>query len=201
MIKRMLIVCGALLALAACSSAPKVSRVDAKTQIDLSGYWNDSDVRIVCDALVRDCLTSARVNNAIASLRGKTPLVLVGNFYNDSSEHIDTSIISTSMEAVIFDSGKLDFVAGGRVREQLRAERQSQQTEASVETAAKLGKEAGAQFLMTGSVKTIVDSAGGKSVRSYYVTAELTDIETNRRLWMKQNNEIKKVIVRPKSKI
>lgn len=201
MIKRMLIVCGALLALAACSSAPKVSRVDAKTQIDLSGYWNDSDVRIVCDALVRDCLTSARVNNAIASLRGKTPLVLVGNFYNDSSEHIDTSIISTSMEAAIFDSGKLDFVAGGRVREQLRAERQSQQTEASVETAAKLGKEAGAQFLMTGSVKTIVDSAGGKSVRSYYVTAELTDIETNRRLWMKQNNEIKKVIVRPKSKI
>jgi uncharacterized protein (TIGR02722 family) len=198
---RMMVICGALALLAACSSAPKVSRVDARTQIDLSGYWNDSDVRIACNSLIKDCLSSPRVNNAIAGAKGKTPLVLVGNFYNDSSEHIDTSIIATVMETAIFNSGKLDFVAGGRVREQLRAERQGQQTEASVETAARLGREAGAQFLMTGSVKTIVDSAGGKSVRSYYVTAELSDIETNRRLWMGQNDEIKKVIVRPKNKL
>jgi uncharacterized protein (TIGR02722 family) len=191
--------CILLITATACSSNPKVTRVDADTQIDLSGYWNDVDVRKVCNSLINDCLTSPRVNNTISSMR-KTPVVLVGNFYNDSSEHIDTSIISTTMENAIFNSGKLDFVAGGRVRDQLRAEKQDQQTQASVESAVKLGRELGANFLMTGSVKVMNDSAGNKTVRTYFVTAELTNIETGKRMWMGQNNEIKKVVERRGSK-
>ena len=52
--------------ISACSSNPKVSRVDAGTQTDLSGYWNDTDVRIVCDSLIKGCLDSPRVLQATA---------------------------------------------------------------------------------------------------------------------------------------
>jgi PBP1b-binding outer membrane lipoprotein LpoB len=188
-----------LLALGSCSSNPKVSRLDADTQTDLSGYWNDTDVRLVCDNLIKDCLASPRVTQETAKL-GRLPVILVGGFRNDSDEHIDTSIISRIMETAIFNSGKADFVAGGDTRSELRAERQDQQANASEQSAAALGNETGADFLMTGSVKTIVDRAGGEATRTYYVNAEISNIETNIRLWT-QISEIKKLIRNPKAKL
>ena len=53
-----LAICCAAVFFGACSSAPRVSRVDANTQVDLSGYWNDTDVRTVCDTLIRDALSA-----------------------------------------------------------------------------------------------------------------------------------------------
>jgi uncharacterized protein (TIGR02722 family) len=184
------------LAVSACASNPQVTRVDAATRIDLSGYWNDTDLRIVCDSLINNCLMSPRVNQIVLQ-KGRLPVILVGSFKNDSDEHIDTSIIAGAMEIAIFNSGKADFVAGGSVRNELRAERQDQQGNASEDSVKSLGNETGADFLLTGSVKTIVDQAGQTATRTYFVTAELTDIETTARLWVDQNSEIKKVIKRP----
>jgi len=189
-----------VLAFSACASS-SVERVDSDKQIDLSGYWNDRDVKIVCEALIKDCLNSPRVDQAIKAKAGKTPVVLVGRFRNESAEHIDTAIISNIMEVTIFNSGKLDFVAGGRTRDELRAERQDQQSNASEATAAALGKETGADFLLTGTVRTIVDRADNKTVRTYFVNAEMTNIENNQRIWMGQNSDIKKVITRAKAKL
>jgi uncharacterized protein (TIGR02722 family) len=170
-----------------------VKRVDSSTQIDLSGYWNDTDVRIVCDSLIKDCLDSPRVVQETKRL-GRNPVFLVGRFRNESDEHIDTSIITDIMEAAIFSSGRADFVAGGATREDLREERQEQQGNASEATASRLGNETGADFLLTGSVKTIQDQGGTTRTRTYFVTADLSSIETNAHLWLGQNTEIKKVI-------
>ena len=193
--------CFLVLALGTCSGNPRVKRVSADKQIDLSGRWNDTDVRMVCESLIKDCLASPQVARFIDQYAsqngGRRPACLVGTFRNDSSEHIDTSIITITMESTIVNSGKLDFVAGGDTRQELREERQDQQINASEETAAALGYETGARLMLTGSVKSIVDQAGRTSVRSYFVNAELTNVETNARLWMGSNNEIKKVIQQP----
>jgi uncharacterized protein (TIGR02722 family) len=190
-----------LIILSACVSQPQVQRVDASTLIDLSGYWNDNDVRIVCESLINDCLNSPRVAQAIAAMGGRMPVVLVGSFRNDSSEHIDTSIITARIETVIFNSGKMDFVAGGKIRDELRAERQDQLYNASEATASSLAHETGADFMLFGSVKTIIDRAGNTTVRTYQVNAEMTNIETNQRIWMGENTEIKKIVVRPRNKL
>jgi uncharacterized protein (TIGR02722 family) len=189
-----------LLLLSACGTT-NVKRIESGTQGDLSGQWNAVDVKIVCEALIKDCLSSQRVNQEITARGNKKPVVIVGRFKNASEEQIDTEIISYTMENVIFNSGKLDFVAGGDTRIELRTERQDQQGNASEETASALGKETGADFMLTGSVRTIVDRDGNRSVRTYYVTAELTSIETNARMWMGQDNSITKVVTRPKNKI
>ena len=55
---------------------------------------------------------------------------------------------------------------------------------------------AGADFMLIGSVKTSVDMVDNKTVRTYFVYAELIDIETNRKLWMGENSEIKKLVTR-----
>ena len=188
----------AIVLLSACSSTPRVDRVDAGSVIDLSGRWNDADVRMVSNSLISDCLDSPRVSQFIQQYssqnNGRLPACLVGNFRNESSEHIDTAIISSAMEIAIVNSGKMDFVAGGDTRMEIREERQDQQIHASEETASALGRETGAVLLLTGTVRSIVDRAGNTTVRSYFVSAELTNIETNARMWMGENNEIKKVI-------
>ena len=182
----------------ACSSQPRVNRLDATTQVDLTGRWNDTDVRMVSESLINDVLSSPRVTQFILDYafrnEGRLPAVLVGNFRNESSERIDTSIISINMESAIVNSGRLDFVAGGGTRQEIRAVRQDQLIHASEDTAAALGYETGAALLLTGSVNSIVERSGNTTVRSYFVNAELTDIETNTRIWMGRNDEIKKII-------
>ena len=53
----------ALVCMTACAFAAKtkVKRVDADKVVDLNGYWNDSDVRIVCETLINDCIESPRI--------------------------------------------------------------------------------------------------------------------------------------------
>lgn len=186
--------------LAGCSSAPDVKRVDASTQTDLSGYWNDTDVRIVCESLIGECLDSPRVAQFEAK-NGRPPVVIVGSFKNDSDEHIDTSIITKKMETAIINSGKAEFVASKNERGELRTERDEQQSFASEATAKSLANETGADFMMIGSVKTIVDKAGKVATRTYFVYGELIEIETNKKLWIGENSEIKKVIKTASSKL
>jgi len=184
----------------ACSSTPKVTRVDSDTQVDLSGYWNDTDVRIVCESLINDCLSSPRVAG-FEQRTGELPVIIVGSFRNQSDEHIDTSIIQKRMETAILNSGKADFVASSDERLELRDERTEQQSWSSEETAKALANETGADFMLIGSVKTIIDSAGKTATRTYFVYAELIDIESNRKLWIGENSEIKKIIKRPAAKL
>ena len=125
---------------------------------------------------------------------GRPSVIIVGSFRNDSDEHIDTSIITKRMETAILNSGKADFVASRSERSEIRDERTEQQSWANEDTAKALANETGADFILTGSVKTIVDKAGKTAVRTYFVYGELTDIESNRKIWIGENSDIKKVI-------
>lgn len=177
-----------------CASSPvKVERVDASTITDLSGGWNDSDIRIVAETLVTECVNSPAIDRYIRENKD-FPVVIVGSFRNDSDEHIDTSILAKKFETALINSGKVDFVASSSERGDLRTERQEQQEWASEETAKRLANETGADFMLIGSIKTNVDSIAGKKSRTYYVYAELIDIESNRKLWVGENSEIKKII-------
>ncbi len=184
--------------LTGCAST-KVERIDSETQTDLSGYWNDTDVRLVATSLVEECVSAPAITNYIQN-NAALPVVIVGTFSNQSDEHLDTSIIAQKFEAALINSGRVDFVASSDQRDELRQERLEQQEWASEETASRLANETGADFMLVGSVKTIVDAIDNKSTRTYYVTAELIDIETNRKLWVGENSEIKKFITNSKTR-
>ena len=189
--------CVLFLVFTGCESTKSVSvdRIDANTAIDLSGYWNDTDIRIVAETLVKDCVNANAIENYIRNNR-MLPVVIVGSFKNDTDEHIDTSIIVKKFETALINSGKVDFVASSSERQEIREERLEQQEWASEETAKRLANEYGADFMLIGSVKTSVDMIDNKTVRTYFVYAELIDIETNRKLWIGENSEIKKLITK-----
>lgn len=194
-----LVVLLAFVVLVGCSST-KVDRVSPDTITDLSGYWNDTDVRIVAESLIADCVNAPAITNYIRN-NNSLPVVIVGNFRNDSDEHIDTSILTKKFEVALINSGKVDFVASSSERGEIRQEREEQQSWASEETAKRLANETGADFMLIGSVKTMVDQMDNTSTRTYWVYAELIDIESNRKLWLGENSEIKKVITKSKTRM
>lgn len=170
-----------------------VKRYAAEDSVkDLSGYWNSNDVDQVCTTLIDSCIKSRRIAN-FRTTEDRAPVVIIGTIRNKSVEHIDTSILSKRFQNVIINDGTLEFVADANQREELRAEK-NDQAENAYETAKSIGNETAADFMLQGTVSTIVDTAGRQQVRTYQVDMQLIDLETNRIVWSEQNNDIKKYI-------
>ncbi len=72
--------------------------------------------------------------------------------------------------------------------------------ENAYETAKSIGNELAADFMLQGTVTTIVDTEGKQQVRTYQVDMQLIDLETNKIIWADQNNDIRKYIKRPSAK-
>jgi uncharacterized protein (TIGR02722 family) len=178
--------------LGACGGT-KVNRVTHDSVIDLSGKWNDTDSRLVAEEMLRDCLASSWYKSYEAQM--KAPTVIVGAVRNKSHEHIDAGTFIKDIERALINSGKVDFVANKAERDQLRDEKADQAANASVETRNKAGEESGAELMLIGSINSIVDKEGGKSVVFYQVNLELVNIESNRKLWI-GDKKIKKYVTK-----
>lgn len=185
------------LALFSSCASYSVDRISENENIDLSGNWNDTDIRIVTSALIDQCLSSQWINNYRIKNIGNYPTVIVGRISNKSSEHLDTTIISKKVEVALVNSGQVRTVADFDNKDLVRAEKLDQQYNASSETAAELGEEYGADYMLQGSVKINVDQIGGKMVKTYYVDLELVDIESNIKVWL-GSDTVKKYISMPK---
>jgi uncharacterized protein (TIGR02722 family) len=182
----------AALLLAGCGGT-KVSRVSHDSAIDLSGRWNDTDSRLVAEEMLRDCLNASWFNSYTA--QNKVPTVIVGSVRNRSHEHIDAETFVKDMERTLINSGKVDFVANKAERDQLRDEKADQARNAGVESRQKAGEESGAELMLLGSINSIVDKEGGKSVVFYQVNLELVSIESGRKLWI-GDKKIKKYVTK-----
>lgn len=172
----------------------KVTRVDPDETIDLSGYWNDSDSRMVSDEMIGDVLSAVWYTNFMSGSNDK-PTVIVGTVRNKTSEHIAVEVFIGDIERAFVNSGKVRVVATAEEREEIRDERMDQGKYASDDSIKKFGREHGADYMLIGTVTSILDSDGGEQVRFYQVDMTLVDLETNEKAWIGQH-EIKKYVSR-----
>ncbi|WP_455511193.1 penicillin-binding protein activator LpoB [Butyricimonas paravirosa] len=170
----------------------KITRVDPNETIDLSGRWNDSDSRLVSEEMIGDLLTSAWIPRYVKA-NDKRPVVVVGLVENKSHEHINSETFIKDVEKAIIRDGNIRLVVAGEKRNELRKERAEQQDYASPETTKKWGKELGADFILQGTINSIVDSYKKQKVVTYQIDLQLTNIETNEVVWM-GDKKIKKQI-------
>ena len=170
----------------------KITRVDPNETIDLSGRWNDSDSRLVSEEMIGDLLTSAWIPRYLKA-NDKRPVVVVGLVENKSHEHINSETFMKDVEKAIIRDGNIRLVVAGEKRNELRKERAEQQDYASPETTKKWGKELGADFILQGTINSIVDSYKKQKVVTYQIDLQLTNIETNEVVWM-GDKKIKKQI-------
>ena len=76
-----------------CASGPQVSRRAVDEEIDVSGFWNDTDSRLVSEEMVADSLGRVWIDDWRGAT-GDRPTVIVGAVRNRSSEHINTRTFS-----------------------------------------------------------------------------------------------------------
>ena len=170
-----------------------VQRVDVGETIDVSGRWNDTDSRLVSEAMIEDCINGGWLRKYYRTHGDKSPVLIVGTVRNNSHEHINVRTFTKDLERALLNSGEVDFVASATERGELRSERTDQAKHSSESTAKEMGMEVGADYMLKGSIETIEDKEGGKSVMFYQVNLELIHIETNKKVWIGEK-KIKKFI-------
>jgi len=181
---------GLLFLLTACGQT--VTRVESDTVTDLSGNWNDTDSRLVAEEMIRDVLSRGWLSKFNRS-KGKAPTVIVGTVRNLSHEHINTRTFIADMERELINSGEVEFVASAEDRKEVRQEVKEQDLNATEETRKSMGNEIGADFMLQGSINTIVDAVSGEQARFYQIDLTLIELGTNRKVWVGQK-KIKKTV-------
>jgi uncharacterized protein (TIGR02722 family) len=179
--------------LGSCTSQRKVTRISPDEQIDLSGRWNDTDSRIVAEELTDQVLNQKWLPRFEQENNGQRPVLIVGLIRNKSHEHIDSETFIKDIERSIINNGSVRLVQAGDKREELRGERADQQNFSSAATAKKWGMELGADFMMQGSINSIVDEYQRQKTVTYQINLELTHLETNEIVWI-GDKKIKKLI-------
>jgi PBP1b-binding outer membrane lipoprotein LpoB len=190
------------LSVLSCAST-SVKRVSADTVTDISEYWNDTDVEIVCNSLVKQFVESDDFLDYADAKGIERPTIEIDNFKNASSERIDVTVITDKMRSQIRRNSNVKFVAAinSGTASNLQQAAAAQQDHASEDTAARMDEAIGADLQLSGSVKTVIQTEGNTQVRVYYVTAEVWDITTGELIWDGQNSEIKKIVKKAKAKL
>jgi hypothetical protein len=180
------------LGLAACS--PSVTRMESTEVKDLSGAWNDTDSRLVSEEMVQDALARPWIQEYTGAKK-KPPVVIVGEVRNLSHEHINVNTFVADLERALINSGRVEFVASSTERGEIREERSDQDIHAREATRKPMGQETGADFMLKGTINTIIDVAGSTQVRYYQVDLTMISLADNRKVWIGQK-KIKKLVER-----
>lgn len=179
--------------LSGCSTS--VERMNVEETVDLSGDWNDTDSRLVSEEMIRDVLSRPWVSD-FTGKQHHAPAVIVGEVNNLSHEHINVNTFVGDMERELINSSKVEFVASKTERGEVRDERKDQELNARSDTAKAMGQEVGADFMLKGTINTILDTEGKKQVRYYQIDLTLISMADNRKVWVGQK-KIKKFVKQP----
>jgi uncharacterized protein (TIGR02722 family) len=181
-----------LLALTGC--ATEVTRMDTAEVKDLSGAWNDTDSQQVSEEMIKDVLSRNWLGE-FTRTQNRQPAVIVGEVVNLSHEHINVNTFVADMERALINSERVQFVASSRERQEVRGERKDQDLHASEATRKPMGQEKGADFMLKGTINTIIDVAGKTQLRYYQIDLTLISLADNRKVWVGQK-KIKKLVER-----
>lgn len=189
---RVFLMCASTLLLLLGGCTTDVERVGFDQVKDLSGNWNDTDSRLVSEAVIRDSLLSGWIERHNET-SPKRPSVIIGYIRNLSHEHINIHTFVADLERDFVNSRRVDVVASKEERDEIRQERSDMDLHASDASRKEMGKENGADYMLMGSISSIIDDLEGEQIRFYQVDLTLVDIADNRKVWAGQKKLKKNV--------
>jgi uncharacterized protein (TIGR02722 family) len=180
----------------ACGPSVKTVRTSVDETTDLSGRWNDTDAKLVAVEMVKDVLDQPWYYDFVKKEQ-RNPVVIVGTIRNLTDEHIETSAFINDIERELINSNRVKFVASKQERTEVREEKMDQQVNSSEETAKKLAMETGADFMLQGSIITIIDKVDNVTAKFYQTDLQLIHLENSEKAWI-GTKKIKKIVTRNK---
>ena len=146
----------------------------------------EADLQQIADKLTDDLLTSTFLTEET----GKAT-VMMSLMANDTDEHIDMRNLSDKIRTLLFKSGRMRFI-NAPLRPAVKEEVEYEATDwVDQRTAARKGKQVGAQYLISGTLAAIKQPVGRQEIVYYKMTMEMTDLSTNLIVWT-DDLEIKK---------
>ena len=177
------------------ASAPTVQRVEARTQVDLSGHWNDTDAHLTGEALIYECFSAPWLAQ-FSSQQARRPAVRIGSVVNQTDEHIDAQVFIKNIERAMVNSGKVQvLVQGGRESDALAAEARRGGVTPPRTTGPTLAApgQLGADYVGAVRMASLVDQVEGRQVKLYKINFELIDAHSGEKAWI-GDYEVKKLV-------
>lgn len=160
---------------------------DVKEETLLNDRFNEADVQKITDTMVN----SLHECSANHSKKRKVMLYPVKNL---TDEHIDVSLIMNKIKTALIKSHSFRFV-NGEMRDGIKDELSYQQDERSPvnkESRALANVQEAPDYFIDGSLHSNVQMVGKKKYVYYYITLNLTKIDTNM-IECSEEKELKKM--------
>ena len=169
-----------------CNCGTKVQYGDPAAQETLTVDFGSTDLNMIAEKMVNSMLSSPVIQER------NRPILQVASIKNKTNEHIDTKSISDKIRTTLLKSGAVQFSAGeirNEIIEELEFQRGSGYVDPS--TQKRMGKQVGADFLLTGEISSIKKQKGGTKDIYFKITLNLVDLETALISWADEK-EIRK---------
>lgn len=128
---------------------------------------------------------------------GDVPIMAPLGILNNTKTHLDVGALEDTLVSKLMDSGKMQFVNTAR-RDDILKEQGYQISNATEATRARIGKQLGARYMITGSI-TELGAKTGRQVRAskqedvyYQLTVDITDLETGIIVTRKQRDRLRR---------
>lgn len=176
-----------ILGLSACSST--VQYGDATAVETVNTDFGSTDLQTIANKMVDEMLVFPPLMEITAT---KRPVLFVDKIKNKTTEHIDMESVTDSIQTKLIQSGKFRFVDMTAV-EQVRKQFEFQQQSGFVDeqTAAQMGRQIGAEYMLYGNMASIVKQDKKTKDVYYKFSLKLMHLQSGIVEWMGEK-EIRK---------
>jgi uncharacterized protein (TIGR02722 family) len=167
----------------------KSAYVDPSTVDEKGAQFGDTDMKLMSEEMVSDLLQSPFLERV-----EKPATISIVGVENKTSEFIDTNDIADKIMVALIrnGAGTFEFVDRALIEETMKEFELGAGGIVSTAEATRLGRAAGVDFLMTGSLSSITKVDRKEDQRFYRLSLRLVDVERNTVAWV-QEKEIRKV--------
>lgn len=175
------------LLLSGCSTSTRYG--DATAEETVNTDFGSTDLQRIAVKMVDDLLAFPPMVQ-VTSI--KRPILFVDTIKNKTTEHIDMESITDTIQSKLLNSGKYRFVDMTQV-DKVRAQLDFQNNSGMVNknTAAQIGKQFGAEYMLYGNMASITKQDGDTRDVYYKFTLKLLHLETGLIEWTSEK-EIRK---------
>lgn len=145
--------------------------------------WNETDARKTAEALIKGMLSKDWLKDYNKKSGNKAPIVVVDDMENRTDEHLDTKALTEFVQDELINSRKVRFLDKGGRQKILDEVKYQGSGAVAADKATQLGRQLGAQFMLSGAVSSSVHSEGKLKTITYQTLMTLTNLETAEIEW------------------
>ena len=169
-----------------------INERDPQEKDSLTAHYDHSDLLTWGNLISADL-----VNHPFPSKQGEKPVLVAMGIQNRTLSHLDMKSLSDTITTKLLATDKIRLINADR-RDDLLKEQGYQLAHCSPSTRARIGRQLGANYMLTGSLVEIAHSSGrqvrvSKKTDVYYqLTVEITDLESGEIVLRKQRDRLRR---------